>query len=85
MRVQPFHRTISLDFAIVTHGTVTCIFDDGAKVTLGPGDVLVQRGTIHAWQVEGDEWVRMHTFMLRTSAFGASARAYTDLGLDRSG
>lgn len=67
--LQPFHRTLSLDYALVVKGTVTCVLDDDKRVTLRPGDVLVQRGTIHAWVVEGDEWARLFFCLLRKSIY----------------
>jgi len=53
-----FHRTVSLDYGIVVKGTLTLILDEGERVILGEGDVIIQRGTIHEWINEGDEWMR---------------------------
>lgn len=46
---SPFHRTQSLDYGIVTHGEVYLELDDGVLVLMKVGDVVIQRGTIHAW------------------------------------
>jgi len=54
-----FHRTLSLDYGIVAKGTITLILDDGKRVKLSAGDVIIQRGTIHEWVNEGDEWTRV--------------------------
>ncbi len=55
----PFvHRTESLDVAIVVEGEMTMTLDD-QEVVLGKGDVLVQRGTNHAWINRGPEVCRM--------------------------
>ena len=62
---QPFHRTLSLDYGILTSGRLTLILDDDQRVVLSAGDVFVQRGTIHGWLNEADEWVRMYYVMLR--------------------
>ncbi|GJE89133.1 cupin domain-containing protein [Phanerochaete sordida] len=59
-----FHRTISLDYGILIHGALTLVLDDNKRVLLKPGDVVVQRGTIHAWMNETDEWTRMYCVML---------------------
>lgn len=48
--VSPMHRSNSIDYGIVLSGTVELELDDGAVVTLAPGDVVVQRGTIHLWR-----------------------------------
>ena len=57
--LQPFHRTESLDYAIVAKGSVVLQIDDGKKVTLN-GDILCQRGTAHAWRNESSEWARVY-------------------------
>lgn len=49
------HRTESLDLAVVMSGSVTLELDGGSEVTLGQGDVLVQRGTAHKWVNRGTE------------------------------
>ncbi|EKM52472.1 uncharacterized protein PHACADRAFT_149157 [Phanerochaete carnosa HHB-10118-sp] len=60
-----FHRTISLDHCVLTNGSLTLVLDDNKRVVLKPGDVVVQRGTIHAWINETDEWTRMYCVQLR--------------------
>ena len=41
------HRAESIDYAVVMAGEINMGLDDGEKVHLKAGDVLVQRGTIH--------------------------------------
>lgn len=54
------HRTESLDYGIVIHGEVECLLDSGEKRVMRPGDIAVQRGTMHAWRnTSSTEWVRM--------------------------
>src|SRR4051794_40906767 len=43
-----FHKTSSVDYAIVLSGEIYALMDEG-EVLLRAGDVLVQRGTNHAW------------------------------------
>jgi mannose-6-phosphate isomerase-like protein (cupin superfamily) len=43
------HRTRTLDYVVVLEGELVLILDD-SEVTLKPGDVVVQRGTDHAWE-----------------------------------
>jgi mannose-6-phosphate isomerase-like protein (cupin superfamily) len=45
---SPIHRTESIDYGIVLEGEIVLILDD-SEVTLHAGDVVVQRGTDHAW------------------------------------
>lgn len=47
---SPMHRSNSIDYGIVLSGTVELELDDGAVTTLGAGDIVVQRGTIHLWR-----------------------------------
>jgi uncharacterized cupin superfamily protein len=49
------HATASIDFSVVLSGQVALVLDGGEEVVLGPGDVLVQNGTMHRWRVVGDE------------------------------
>jgi mannose-6-phosphate isomerase-like protein (cupin superfamily) len=43
-----FHKTDSIDYAIVLEGEVWLLLDDG-ECLLRAGDVAVQRGTSHSW------------------------------------
>ena len=47
------HTTATVDFEVVLSGAVTLELDDGATVTLGPGDTVVQNGTRHRWSNPG--------------------------------
>jgi hypothetical protein len=47
------HRTKTLDYAIVLSGEIYAVLDEG-EVRLEAGDVLVQRGTNHAWSNRSD-------------------------------
>lgn len=49
------HTTATIDFEVVLSGTVTLELDDGAKVTVVPGDTIVQNGTRHRWSNAGSE------------------------------
>jgi quercetin dioxygenase-like cupin family protein len=49
------HRTDSIDFAVVLSGAIELELDDQRTVSLKAGDLVVQRGTIHAWANHGPE------------------------------
>ena len=55
------HRTRTLDYAIVIEGEIVLVLDD-SEVVLGPGEVVVQRGTDHAWENRTDAVTRMAFF-----------------------
>jgi len=55
------HRTRTLDYAVVIEGEVVLVLED-SEVTLKKGDVVVQRGTNHAWENRTDEMTRMAFF-----------------------
>jgi quercetin dioxygenase-like cupin family protein len=48
------HRTETIDYAIVLSGELTLVLDD-SEVKLQAGDMLVQRGTNHAWSNRCDK------------------------------
>lgn len=53
-----FHKTQTIDYAIVLDGEIWALMDVG-ECLLRPGDVLVQRGTNHAWSNRSDRPCRM--------------------------
>lgn len=54
------HRTQSLDYGVVISGEMEMELDDGSVTPLKPGDVVVQRGTYHAWRNPSKTtWSRM--------------------------
>lgn len=56
---HPFmHRTNSVDYAIVLSGEIDMLLDD-TEVHVKAGDVIVQKGTNHAWVNRGTEPCRM--------------------------
>ena len=49
------HRTETCDYAILLSGECDLELDDGKTVHMKPGDICVQRGTMHAWVNRGSE------------------------------
>jgi mannose-6-phosphate isomerase-like protein (cupin superfamily) len=45
-----FHTTHTTDYVIMIEGDLVLELDDGEQVAVGPGDVVVQNGTRHAWR-----------------------------------
>lgn len=69
---SPVHRTESIDYGIVLEGEIVLVLDE-SEVTLRAGDVVVQRGTDHAWANRGDEVARV-AFVLVDGEFTPELR-----------
>jgi len=49
----------------IVKGEVILITDDGTETLLkNPGDVVIQKGTAHAWKNPGTEWARWATVLV---------------------
>ena len=59
------HTTPTIDYGIVLSGEIDLELDEGI-VRVGPGDVVVQRGTLHGWHNRGTEPCRV-AFVLISS------------------
>lgn len=46
----PMHRTTTLDYTVIMDGTTELVLDSGEKKILKKGDIIIQRGTAHAWR-----------------------------------
>ena len=52
------HRTQTVDYAVVLEGELTMLLDD-EDVVLKAGDVVIQRGTNHAWSNRSNQPCRI--------------------------
>jgi quercetin dioxygenase-like cupin family protein len=68
-RQSPWHRTETVDYGIMISGELVLLLDD-SEVVLRPGDVVVQRGTNHAWANRSSEVARI-AFVLVDAEFDA--------------
>jgi hypothetical protein len=60
-----FHRTETLDLGVCVGGQMELTLDSGEVRVLRPGDVIAQRGTMHAWRNPSEtEWARVVFFLL---------------------
>lgn len=48
------HQTSTLDYIIILSGELHLIMEEGETI-LKPGDIVIQRGTNHAWSNRSDE------------------------------
>lgn len=66
---SPVHRTESIDYGIVLEGELTLVLDD-SEIVARAGDIVIQRGTDHAWANRGDAIARV-AFVLVAGEFGS--------------
>jgi quercetin dioxygenase-like cupin family protein len=74
MEFQPgneprMHRTETLDYIVVLAGEIDMDMDD-STVKLKTGDVMIQRGTNHAWANRGSEPARLALVLLDAQPLG---------------
>lgn len=58
-----FHKTQSLDYAIVLDGEIYALMDEGEKL-MRAGDILVQQATNHSWSNRSGKPCRMAFVLL---------------------
>ena len=63
------HRTETIDYVIVIEGEIEMDMDD-STVKLKAGDVMVQRGTNHAWANRGDKRARLAFVLIDAMPLG---------------
>lgn len=66
---SPMHRTESLDYGICLEGECEMELDGGEVVTVRAGDVVIQRGTNHAWHNRSKTPCRFAWILLDAKAF----------------
>ena len=52
------HRTDTIDYAIILEGEIWAVMDEG-ETLMRTGDVMVQRGTNHAWANRSEKTARI--------------------------
>jgi mannose-6-phosphate isomerase-like protein (cupin superfamily) len=67
--VSEMHRTETIDYIAVLSGQIDMDMDD-STVTLRAGDVMVQRGTHHAWVNRSQEPARLAIVLLDAKPLG---------------
>jgi quercetin dioxygenase-like cupin family protein len=63
------HRTETLDYVVMVSGQIDLVTDD-ATVHLRAGDVVVQRGTNHAWRNPYTQIARLAIVLVDAKALG---------------
>lgn len=76
---SPFHRSSSIDYGIVISGQIELELDDEVVKTMGAGDIIVQRGTIHLWRNPSpDEICRIVFILTEAKPFEVNGQPLTD-------
>ena len=78
------HRTETIDYIIVLEGKIDMELDEGRMVTLNKGDVMIQRGTYHAWRNVSDKPCRMAFVLIDARPLGIGHALPRDAGLERA-
>jgi len=76
------HRTESVDYGVVLEGAMTLVLDD-SEVALAQGDIVIQRGTNHAWANRSGAMCRM-LFVLLDGEYEPELRAALDAREEKS-
>jgi quercetin dioxygenase-like cupin family protein len=77
---SPMHATDTLDLLVVLSGSVTFITETG-ETLLRAGDVLVDRGAMHAWRNDSSEPCRIVNVLCPARPVGKGATASGELDL----
>jgi hypothetical protein len=61
------HTTVTIDYAILLQGELLAIMDEN-ETTMRAGDILIQRGTRHAWANRSDGIARIAFILIAASS-----------------
>jgi quercetin dioxygenase-like cupin family protein len=63
------HRTSTIDYVFILDGELEMELDGGEWVHLNAGDIVVQRGTNHAWQNRSDKICRLASVLINAEPY----------------
>jgi mannose-6-phosphate isomerase-like protein (cupin superfamily) len=66
------HAANTLDYLVITAGKLSLYLEEG-EVEIAPGDIVVNRGNVHAWRNKGPEVARMVVVNVDAAPVGAGA------------
>ena len=58
------HRTSTIDYVFILDGELEMELDGGEWVHLQAGDIVIQRGTNHAWENKSDRVCRLASVLI---------------------
>lgn len=68
--MEPVHSTNTIDLLVVLDGSIELELPGSPPIPLDAGDLVVQRGTAHAWHNRGDGTARMLAIMVAAPPAG---------------
>ena len=69
------HRTSTIDYVFILEGELDMELDGGEVVHLKGGDIVVQRGTNHAWVNNSDRICRLASVLIRAEPVKVGGKA----------
>ncbi|MFX0557808.1 cupin domain-containing protein [Maribacter sp. CXY002] len=70
---SPMHRSDSIDYGIVINGEIELELDKDVTKKVGPGEIIIQRGTIHKWKnPSSTEICRIIFVLIEAKPFGVN-------------
>ena len=80
---EGMHQTPTIDLIQVLEGDLWLVLPSGEDVHLKPGDLVVQRGTVHAWRNRTDRPTRYFAVMLSADLPEGQAGDYSQAESNR--
>ena len=80
--VPRMHRTETIDYIIVLSGEIEMELDNKEYVTIRQDDVMIQRGTYHAWRNVSDKPCRMVFVLVDAKPLGIGHALPRDAGME---
>jgi hypothetical protein len=76
---EGMHQTPTIDLILVLEGDLWLLLPSGEDVHLTPGDMVVQRGTMHAWRNRTDKPCHYFAAMIMATLPGGDGGDYAHL------
>lgn len=76
---SPVHATDTIDYIVILSGAVTFVTETG-ETLVKAGDLLVDRGVVHAWRNDGDVPCRIVSVLCPSLPVGAGATMAGTMG-----
>ena len=80
---EGMHQTPTIDLIQVLEGELWLLLPGGEEVHLHPGDLVIQRGTVHAWRNRTDRPTRYFAVMISAELPAGQAGDYSQAESNR--